>query len=110
MQLTEREWAGWASGGLPITLHPLGHKLSKGPGFSVSMAGEPREDQTGRPRISNVREGSIHVAEGALASIRRSSRRLFIRFSLSFHILQSHGGVPRRRAEPSSPLVHVLMS
>lgn len=52
----------------------------------------------------------MHVAEGALASIRSSSGRLFIRFSLSFHILQSHGGVPRLRVEPSSSLVDMLMS
>lgn len=50
------------------------------------------EDRTGWTPVSNVGEGSIRVAGGPLASIRRSGGRLFIHLSSSLHILQSHGG------------------
>lgn len=91
-----------ANGGPPPLRTRWGTNCPEGPGFSLPFVWELRysAERTGWTQISKVQEGSIYVAEGALASIRRRGGCLLIRFSLSFHILQSHGGVPRQSRSP----------
>lgn len=97
----------------PPRLHPLEHRLSERSWLQCSHPQSSGAAQRGQDRADSdfqtFRRDGCAAPRGALASIRRSSGRLSIRLRLSFHILQSHGGAPRPRAEPSSSRVDMLV-